>query len=829
MARLLAQSDINFTDSSWKTISSTGYLFSESNTTASNTSMVRATAAAFSAGVVIEGILLRISSRNAVPTGTFSVELYNSTDSVQEKVVTCNVSDITGGTGSLANGWVYFKFGSTFTTAAKSYTVGISSSGSGQVTVYRDATAGNWSKGFVTSTTAAPASGDELYIAGPITGAGSITNVTVTMDNTASTQFAHVGVCDKATLTWGTSASTNYRLDVTGVSWNGTPTANVGLALTGSGTMNVGTSGTRMPSTSTGVINLISTGTAASGNTFIIRSYTTLNMYGTQRTRAAKAAADFANGATSITTNISTGWKNGDLIAMGATARSATPSVESKALTADASGTTLTISAVGTGKSGTSPVQCDLINLTSNVRIYGTSTTNTANIYKSAGISTVNLDNVEIRYMGSTTASFRGIDVLGTSNGSGLDTFNMTDCAIYDFATALTSIGFNTGATATDFALTRCVFYGPYFHINIAAITVATGTMQLTDCVSIGSNAAFTLSDESVGVNGLIINGSTASNGAVITLTSCTKTITNIAGTVCAVTGLSLLLRDAPNVSNITSYRCNSTGVSISNSARSTITTMTIFGNGTNNLNLATSAFISDFLIDGADIQSGSGTTCPIGFSVSAGSFNNFIFSNATIGSVTTHSTGDISIGAVGYGSKIIFRDSTLGSSTQIASQSNLTNPDFIAIQRSGGVAGSNRTYYQSGRLDADSTIYDTSPYSARLTPNSASIKLQTKLFTCNIAASSTATISLKIRKSVVGDGAAYNGNQPRIILKANQSAGSSFDSDIVAITADNNANGAFYTYTYTTPTSTDNTALEFYADCDGTAGWVNFDTIRVS
>lgn len=828
MARLLAQSDINFTSSSWKTISSTGYLFSESNTTATTTSMVRATASAFSAGVVIEGILLRISSRNAVPTGTFSVELYNSTDSVQEKVVTCNVSDITGGTSALANGWVYFKFGASVTTAAKSYTVGISSSSGGQVTVFRDATAGNWSKGFVTSTTAAPAAGDECYIAGPITGTGSVTSVTVTMDNTASTQFAHVGVCDKGALAWGTTASTNYRLDVTGISWNGTPTANVGLALTGNGTMTVGTSGTRMPSTSTAVINLVSTGTAASGNTFVIRAYSTLKMYGTQRTRAAKAAADFSNGATSITTNISTGWKNGDLIAMGATARSATPSVESKTLTADASGTTLTISAVGTGKSGTSPVQCDLINLTSNVRIYGTSTTQTANIYKSAGLSTVDLDNVEIRYMGSTTGSFRGIDLLGTAAAAGSDVFNMTDCALYDFATALTSIGFNPGATATDFSLTRCVFYGPYFHVNIAAITVGTGTMQLTDCVSIGSNNTFTVSDESVGINGLIVNGSTSSNGASLVLTSCTKTIANISTTVCAVTGLALFLRDVTTVSNLTSYRNNTTGINISSTARAAISTMTIFGNGTNNLSLATS-FINDFTIDGADIQSGSGTTCPIGIALTAGSFNNFIFSNSTIGSVTTHSTGDVSVGAVGYGCKIVFRDSTLGSSTQVASQSNLTNPDFIGIQRSGGSSGSNRTYYQAGRLDADGTIYDTSPYSARLTPNSASIKVQTKLFTCNIVSGSTATISIKIRKSVVGDGAAYNGNQPRIIMKANQAAGSSFDSDITAITADNNANGAFYTYTYTTPTATDNTALEFYADCDGTAGWVNFDTVRVS
>lgn len=827
MARLLAQSDINFTSSSWKTISTTGYLFSESNTGSSTTSMVRATTAAFSAGVVIEGILLRIASRNAVPSGTFSVELYNSTDSVQERVVTCNVSDISGGTGAYTNGWVYFKFGSSFTTAAKSYTVGVSSTGAGQVSIFRDATVGNWSKGFVTSTTAAPAATDELYIAGYITGAGAVTSITVTMDNTASTQFAHVGVCDKATLNFGTSASTNYRLDVTGIAWNGTPTANVGFAITGNGTLNIASAGSRMPATSTAVINLVSAGTGASGNTLVIRSYATFKAYGTQRTRAAKAAADFANGATSITTNISTGWKNGDLIAMGATARSATPSVETKTLTADAVGTTLTISAVGTGKSGTAPVQCNLINLTSNVRIYGTSVSQTANIYKAAGISTITLDNVEIRYMGTNTSSFRGIDLLGSS-ASGVDSFNLVDCAIYDFATATQAIGFNTAGTASDFTVTRCVFYGAFLHINISGITATTGTMQITDCVSMGASSANNIVDESVGINGLTVDGSTAAQGLSIGIAAGTKTITNLNAACCALIGISLSGRDT-NYSNITGYRCNTTGLSFSSSARMNVTTVTLFGSTTQNMLFQASNYFSDMVLDACDIQGGSGTTCPIGITIGQGSINNVYFTNSNIGGTTTHSTGDVSINSTGgYGYKVVFRDCTLGSSTQVSSQSNLTNPDFISIQKSGGVAGTNRTYYQSGRLDTDSTIFDTSPYSARLTPNSASVKLTTRLFMCNIVSGTTATISVKIRKSVVGDGAAYNGNQPRIILKANSAAGASFDSDIVAITADNNANGAFYTYTYTTPTATDNTALEFFADCDGSSGWVNFDTVRV-
>lgn len=87
-------------------------------------------------------------------------------------------------------------------------------------------------------------------------------------------------------------------------------------------------------------------------------------------------------------------------------------------------------------------------------------------------------------------------------------------------------------------------------------------------------------------------------------------------------------------------------------------------------------------------------------------------------------------------------------------------------------------------------------------------------------------TDSVKVRKSVAGDGTAYNGNFPRLILKANPSAGSTYNSDIVYATVTVASNGAWETLSYTLPVAvTDNIGMEFYVDCDGTTGWINVDT----
>lgn len=118
-----------------------------------------------------------------------------------------------------------------------------------------------------------------------------------------------------------------------------------------------------------------------------------------------------------------------------------------------------------------------------------------------------------------------------------------------------------------------------------------------------------------------------------------------------------------------------------------------------------------------------------------------------------------------------------------------------------------------------------TSP-SVRLTPTSASVKLPTapvfrgiKVPVANGVAGKT--VSVFVRKSVVGDGTAYNGNQPRLVQRANYALGQT--ADVVLATAAAAA-GTWEKLTGTLSTPTDDGAFEVFVDCDGTTGWVNVD-----
>ena len=79
----------------------------------------------------------------------------------------------------------------------------------------------------------------------------------------------------------------------------------------------------------------------------------------------------------------------------------------------------------------------------------------------------------------------------------------------------------------------------------------------------------------------------------------------------------------------------------------------------------------------------------------------------------------------------------------------------------------------------------------------------------------------------MIGDGAAYNGNQPRLMLRRNAAVG--ITSDTVLATSSAAGDGAFEVLSGTTVAASDNGVMEVYLDCDGTAGWVNVDDWVVS
>lgn len=228
MANLIAVGGNFTTAGSWGTVESVSELDSEAGNTAVSTSNLD-TATFIPAATALDAVALKFHSRIASPTGTFTVTLRNSTAGTDAQSVTVNVSDIPlGDTTNVGLGWITFKFASTETpNGTDSYLIRVVCSNTGsQVTLYRNATASNWSRKLRTTTTQAPAAGNHLVISNEFLGAASANAVTITMDNIATTSFGPtvsggpaqgIVVSGNGTLTFGVTASTAYYLRWKGI------------------------------------------------------------------------------------------------------------------------------------------------------------------------------------------------------------------------------------------------------------------------------------------------------------------------------------------------------------------------------------------------------------------------------------------------------------------------------------------------------------------------------------------------------------------------------------------------------------------------------------
>jgi len=816
MAVQFSPSSINWTDATWQTVDSTSYLKSEAGSTTTTTSYVASQA--FTPGIItVEGILLRIKGTTTTPTGTLSVQLWNSTGSAQVAVVTCNANDILNNNTSLEGGWMYFKFGTPQTLlAATAYSIRIKSSVNATVTVYRDGTAGNWSRGLVTSTTASLSASDDVIICGNVTAAATTTVNTVTYDYTGADAYNSVEVGAYGKMICQNSSSTNYKLTINSAGF---------LTISHNGIFEMCSSSSRLNSSSTFILTMTC---ATNGANYIdIRNYGTFRCFGATKIRRAKLAADLSIGGTSITTNISTGWKTGDLITITGTEGQ----YQQRTLVSDASGTTVPITASTYNTKGTSPTIADVINNTSNFKILGSSALLCTSVITQAA-SILDIDNIEFQYVGYGAAVRQyGITINTTALGS----CNIKDCSFanayatngncYIYATT-TSNGFTI-----DGCVMPCLLYGVN-GINSSSIN-PTLTTTIKNCVVIGLYSATGIGFycyKNYVVDNCIVAHTLGPSGQGFSMTNDytskeSATISNLIA-YWVVCGLQIGISTVPynvwntDISNITIWRCTSYGIQIFGYNNS-IDGLTMFGNTNANIYIGN---CSDIKIKNANLQCGVTKTCNYGIVTSnTPQRSNIIFENSSFGTTTSHISADIVVDS--YYNDFKFINCSFGSSNLISQQSFITPTSKISFQRFNGNANSHKVYKKYGTLFSDTVIYDTSSISLRLTPTDINLKLKSTSFQIAVASGSTATVSIKVRKSVLADGTAYDGAQPRLILKSNPSAGSSFNTDIVCATA-SAAAGTWETLSYTLPSAvTDNVGLEFYVDCDGTTGWINVDT----
>ncbi len=809
---LIATANGNLTSSStWKTVDATSLLDSEASTTTLTTTPTDSST--FTPGAItIDGIAIKLSSRAASPSGTITVTLRNSSGGSDVTSVTINVSDINVN----GNGWYFFKFDANQTlSGGVNYAVRLSTSASNQVTVFRNATAANYSRLLRTTTTAAPGAGDQMVITGEWTGAGAVTTRTVTNDSTSAattygattfTQSIHIG--NNGKLQQGTTTSTAYLFKVAGI-----------VGVYGGGTFDVWSAG--VPSGST-----LDFAWAVSVNVdggLVFNAGATGTIFGVTKSNVKTLlTTDVSAAGTVLHVGSTSGWANGDLLGIASTTRTAGDSEQATILTVD-SGTQVTLTAgVGHAHSGTSPTQAEVVNLTRRTLFHGTSTSLQAYI-NIAATASVTLSSIEIKWMGSGTSGKRGLDI-GTTTGS----FTMQYCALHDFTVSNSAI--LIAANTNNYTIDSNVFYG----VNQGFTNNGTNntSWSVTNNVSMaGSNIGFNLG----GLTGTVTGNVSCGNSQFGIQLNDTHTIGTFSGNTSHSNNNSGLLLSNPPASPFTldslAIWRNNGGISItvtlnggsSANGNNVISNSTIFGNNGFNLQFNSATAVVGLVLLNCTLAGDTTFSTTNGVSVTG---NNFLIGitlvNTTLGVSSrifnAHTSADLSFG-VGLTWQVTGDNSKLASSTPVLySPGQWSVASYVRMQSV--AAGLHESWYPNGAISYDTTSYGfSSGFSERLTPNSASAKLQSASKFIPVASGGAPTVTVKVRESVVGDGAAYNGNAPRLIVKRNYSLG--ITADTVLATFGGSA-GAVTTLSATLPTASADGLYEVVVDCDGTAGWVN-------
>lgn len=836
MARLCAVANGNNTAAAtWAVIDSASYTESETGTLTVPTTYATTYTAFTPGAITVDGLAIKLANRTGT-TGTFSAELYSTTGSVSVAgtEVTVNCSDFVDAlSASIDGGWYFFKFAApVLLVAATNYIVRFKTSSATQIVVFTTGSVSVPAKFVRTTTTQAPVAGDDRFVMGEWTAAGTTTTRTVTLDDTSTVDY---GSASTSTVTpalsisaggivlAGTTASTTYIQKISGnvVVYNG-------------GILRIATSGSRMPTTSSFTWTFDCAANVDFG--IDIRRKGEFTAYGEDKTRWTLLTGDEAASQTVIGLTSTTGWKVGDTLMFPTTGTSSAQS-ETKAIQTVDSSTQVTLTAgLTNAHTGSGDVVGEVANLTCNISILGISTsigTYICYFQSSLGV----LDNINVRYFGSSSSNKQGVESQHINTSTNSCTINK--CSFMDLETA-GKVG-NTQGAGAFYYITNCVVYlgnNSTSTIGIHAAGGFTGTPDYdvtdnlivfnnTNCVGlrVGGHTGTTASldrnrligggtgisfSETYGV-GKIVNISDCimranSNGAANVSSTITKVMTNC------------------------NFTCNTNGLS-STGPNITLTTCNFIGNSSTGANIVTSSnshLTTTLLTFNSCIFRGrSGFAQPIGFNISSDFMSpaKVVFNLCDFGTTTAHTTADVNVSAY-YTGILQLNSCTLASSTEFNSTATsfLIDTGLIAAQRIDNTDGNHRAIIQQGIVTPDTTIFRTASPSVRITPKSASVETITKLFPFQIKVPNgqTATPSVYVRESVVGDGTDYNGNRIKLYVATNYNAG--ITSDTLLDTATASSVGTFEQLTGTTAAVGDDCVLDFYITCDGTTGWINYD-----
>jgi len=799
MANLIACAD-----NTWLNAATFGVADTTSASIAGTTSMTVSNAVAYSSNfapgaVEVDGILINVSARSATTTGTFTVTLRNTTDGVDTASVQVDVTDLPAlATSAEAPGsWLFFKFASAVTlVAGKNYAVGLVTSLANRVYVYRDATANNYNRLLRTTTTAAAAASDRVFIQGEYTGAGASTARTVTLDVDANTEHGALDISHDGTLVANTAANVEARFAGNVCMW-------------ADGTLN-------LTQTTAGRRCWFRFVTASDGQ-FGLRVYqgSTVTMQGVNKTYwKAKLAADAAATDTNLTLDTSVGanWKSGDEIAFASTTRTYNQ-CEKKAMSADGSGTGITVAALAFAHSGTAPTQGEVLNLTRSVRM--DSSTGTSTYFAVRG-GTIDCDWTEFTGLGSS--AFAGGIYIDSSGG--VRNVDLKYCIFRDLH-ASNGNAINVARTMVAGDVVNVEYCGTYNAYSGVTVNAQANNIFPTfnDILIILSTTSGFMSYESgITATYITVTGANSSRNFSIDKTGGTwGTIHHITAHSNSNTGIYITGIAAPTITHLTAWRNNNgAGVAIFGTADgiTTVENVTAFGNAIVNLQIAATG---KYVLDGITLNSEAAFTTTAGLAMTSGEYDIY---NLTIGNLTAH-TNDFSISANAH-TKVRVYGFTPTAATTVASQSSLQPMSSIRSAKHGGVAGAYKAWFKWGNVESDTVVFKTDSPSELLTPSDTTYRLESASKYVAVNSGQTATVSAWVRKT-----AAYDGAQPRLIVKRNDAAGITADTVLDTMTA---AVETWEQLSGTTGAATENCVLEFVTDCiKGTGGAVNVDDYEVT
>lgn len=802
----------------------------ESGTTALTTAFQASATFTVPSIQTLQGLLLKIQSRVNTGGNTVTARIFNQTGGavVANTTVTIDALDMPNG-----NAWVFFKFPANATlNTATTYRVELASNVASSATFYRkNVTAANWTFGLVTATNQAPAATDQIVIQGQNSGFNIFQTLTVTVDNTAATVYgpnvagaAAIEVSGLGVLQYSTAGGVNTQLNLDG-----------NLVLNQDGIFRMGQSSAPIASTSTALLKFDNASNVQYGVN--VRTGGIFQTYGQSKVGRTTLASTAAPGATSITINDTATWNVLDQVALATTVRGQIGQSEVVGISAGGTGTTFTTSALVNehdGSASSTVARADVINLTRNVTIQGVSTTLQTYLTTAATCS-VSCANTAFYFFGSATAGARGLESNITSG-----TFSFTGCAFAYFEVA-SSAGILLNAATSIATVSDCVFYRQSalaVGMN-TAITLTSNTLSVTDCVAIGGTAMGTVALYNLTANAGTYTNLVGAGGSVsafiLQSNAISPTLTSSNWTAYCCTSANIQLNTISEntesnalFSNVLSYRSAAEGILVGSSTtgaciNTVISGGRLFGNATRGM---TMGFVFSVAVKGLHVYNEVGYDQPSGIV-----FNNHIensyFDDCQIGVILPHSTADVRDVCPRNEHVAYFRNCLFGSTTEFSGQSNYTPQSAVGSARHDQTAGVQKMFKKYGTITLDSSFYKVSAPSQRLTPTDATQKLLSQEKRIAVPNGQAAEISVWVRKSIIGDGTPYNGNEVQIKVLADPAIGIS--SDTVIATSSSYAFGTFEKITGTSPVVTDNGVIRVVATCDGTTGWANIDLWTVA